>query len=101
YAARRVEGEVAGRVAADVEVLMEPAVRRHEYATLVPRDDDFFVPFLPHHRVSLAGRDDDHHPRAVAMGLLVGAGWEHRHVGGDRRARELDEDRVAACAPRL
>src|SRR5581483_4803051 len=42
--ARRVKRKVPRRIAADVEVLVKPPVRRHEDAPLVPRNHDFLFP---------------------------------------------------------
>ena len=68
-----MEGQVAGRLVADVEVLVEPAVRRRNQTARLPGRDDLVFAFLPHDRVALAGGDDDRPARAVAVGLLVGA----------------------------
>jgi hypothetical protein len=86
---RRMEGEIARRLLADVEVLVKPAVRRCDQTPWSPRRDDRVFALFPHHGVALARRDDDGAPRTVAVGLLVGARWEHRHVAADLGAGEL------------
>src|SRR4051794_12058265 len=98
----RVEGKVAGRLRAYVEVLMVPARGRNEYTRLVPGHDDLLTTSLgPHDRVAITGRDDDQDAWGVEMGLLIRAGWKHRHVGGDGRRSELDANAVAARAALL
>src|SRR5262245_50657336 len=68
---QRVQGQVPRGNRADVEMLVEPLLGRHERARLVPRHDDLLLAFLPQDRVSLAGGNDDHAARAVAMRLLI------------------------------
>src|SRR5581483_5976891 len=80
--AQRMKGEVARRLAAQVEVLVEPAVRRDEEARLVPRDHDLLLPLFPQDREALAARDHDDAPGSVSVRALVGSGGEHRHVAG-------------------
>src|SRR5437870_4754752 len=97
-----MEGEVAGPLRAHVEVLVVPARGRDEDTRLVPGHDDLLTTGLgPHDRVAITGRDDDQDARGVEVGLLIRAGWEHRHVGGSRRRSELDADAVAARAALL
>src|SRR3954451_5586263 len=93
----RMEGEIAGRLRAHVEVLVVPARGRDEYTGLVPGHDDLLTTGLrPHDRVAITGRDDDQDAGGVEVSLLVRTRWEYRHVGRDGRRSELDADAVAA-----
>src|SRR5438309_7357977 len=91
-----MESQITGRVSADVEVLVEPAVRRDEDARLVPRDDHLVLPLRPHDGVALTSRNDDHNAGPMAMALFVRARREYRHVAPERRLSELDADAMAA-----
>ena len=97
-AARRVEGQVAAGRVADVEVLVEPAIRRHEDAALVPGDEDLVLALRPHDREALAGRDDDHDAGAVAVRLLVARAGKTDMWSVIVERRVLDPDDVAAGA---
>src|SRR4030095_13406449 len=70
--ARRMNRQVSSRRAADVEMLVKPAIRRHEETRLVPWNNDLFSAFRPHDRVSLSGRNDDQKTRAMTVTLFIG-----------------------------
>src|SRR5438132_13197583 len=58
-ARRGVQGEVAGRLSAGVEMLMEPAIWGNEHAAALPGHALLTLAFRPHHREALALQDDD------------------------------------------
>ena len=61
-----LEGEVARRRGAGVEVLVEPHVRRHDQRADLPLVALRLLALRPHQRIALAGQDDDVRARAVA-----------------------------------
>src|SRR5581483_9808523 len=60
---QRMESQVARRSAAHVEVLVEPAVGRHDDAALVPRRHDLLLTLLPEDGKAFAGGNDDYAAR--------------------------------------
>ena len=83
---------------AGVEVLVEPLAGGDEHARLVPRRHHLLLPFLPEDGVAFPRGNDDDPARAVAVGLLVGAGGEHRHVARHFGVGKGHQHAVAAGA---
>ena len=73
-------------------MLVEPAVRRHEAARLVPVDDDLLLALLPHDGEALAAGDDDDASRSVAVPFLVRPGREDGHMRAQLGARYAHVD---------
>src|SRR5207248_2214216 len=96
---QRVQREVTTGLAAHVEVLVEPAVRRREEAPLMPGDNDLLGRLMrPEDRIPLAAGDHDRAPRTVSMAFLIGTSVEDGHVAGGLGVGELDADDVPAGA---
>src|SRR6266571_9518812 len=64
-------GQEERRLRPDVEVLVEPHLRRHEHAARSPVDALDRLAFLPHQCVAVPAEDDDVDARSVAVGRLV------------------------------
>src|SRR6185369_9539896 len=75
-AAERLQREVARGLAAGVEMLVEPALGRHEQAAGAPFVALDIFSLGPHDRETFALQDDHVRARAVAVRLLVGADGE-------------------------
>ena len=95
-----LEGEIARRRRAGVEVLVEHPVRRHDQRADMPVEALRLLAFMPHQREALAGQDDDVRARPVAVRLLVGADRELRDVAR-HAARHVEADVAAAGAALL
>src|SRR5688500_17561314 len=98
---RRMERQIARHIAAGVEVLVKPFVRRRDHAALVPRANDFFFALFPHDRIAFAGRDDNRAAGAVAMRFLIGLRSKHRHIGGQLGIGVLTEQALTTGASSL
>src|SRR2546426_9216224 len=71
-AAERLQRQVSSRFAADVEMLMKPALRRNEQTSRLPVVAFNILAFAPHHRETLTPENDDVGAGAVAMSFFVG-----------------------------
>ena len=96
-----LEGEIARRRRAGVEVLMQPHVRRHDHGADLPLVVARLVALRPHQRIAFAGEDDDMRARSVRVRLLVGADRELRDVAVERALGEVEADVAAAGAALL
>ncbi len=81
-----LEGEVARRGRAGVEVLVEPHVGRDDQRALAPVVALRLLAFGPHEAESLAAHHDHERPRPMRVRLLVGADGKLRDVAVHRAA---------------
>jgi hypothetical protein len=93
-----LEGEIARRCGAGVEMLMEPHVRRHDHGADLPLVIARLVAFRPHQRIAFAGQDDHMGAGTVGVRLLVGTDRELRDVAVERALGEVEADVAAAGA---
>ena len=96
-----LEGEIARRRRAGVEVLVQPHVRRHDHGADLPLVVARLVALRPHQRIALAGEDDDVGARPVRVRLLVGADRELGDMAVERGLGEVEADVAAAGAALL
>src|SRR5689334_7481730 len=67
-AAERLQRQIAGRLAADIEVLVEPALRRDEQTSRAPAVALYIFALPPHDRKTLSPQNDHMCAGAVPMG---------------------------------
>ena len=96
-----LEGEIARRRCAGVEVLVQPHVRRHDHGADLPLVVARLVALRPHQRIAFAGQDDHMCAGPVGVRLLVGADRELRDVAVERALGEVEADVAAAGAALL
>ena len=100
-----LDGEVARRLRAGVEVLVEHLVGRGDNHAVVPVDaDEVVLVLIPQQRIAVAGQGDDVGPVEMPVRLLVGAGQDLRGVAAERAVGQDPADgrrAAAASLPRL
>src|SRR6185312_6841622 len=95
------DGEVARRLAAQIEMLMPPPFGRREHGAGLPFDALRLIAILPQQRIALAVENHDMGAGAVAMRLLVGAGVEGGDVRRQRIVAQGQEGGLGALAAHL
>ena len=96
-----LEGKIATRRGAGVEMLMEPAVGWDDHGALLPVIAARLFALRPHQRVALAAHDDHVRPGTVAMRFLIGGDRELRDMAVHRALGHVEADVAAAGAALL
>src|SRR4030095_5801567 len=98
FPAAPAQRQIARRLGAGIEMLMEPLIGRHHHAAGFPIDPLHVLAFGPEHRISLPSEDDYMGAGTMLVAFLVSADGELGDVRAHGLAGEIELHVGAALA---